>query len=309
MIIVYYDSAVQIAFEELVKFISASRNAMRKGKMAARMTAMRKMADLEMDSSDDEESKDNSPPILDKRLPSYMNIAGNGHAITVQKDLKDAVDGDGDSDMEMPKLQFISTRRMGPSRDQVVQRQLPAPTSGATALPPIPGLLRPTGNWRTSGLVSGPASGPASIFDELDTGLEWCQSMCERAAHQFLRDGDCNIEIEGIKRRLNEVKEAVEKQLAINAEEEANKLKVKADGNKSSRTKTPERPRGETYDGTPALPVERRSLRAIQMRRTPSMGVSTEPEIPNAMEVDDEGFGDDDEEELPKLVWRSARDY
>ena len=52
MIIVYYDSAVQHAFEELVKLISASRNAMRKGKMAARMADMKRMA--EMDTSTDD---------------------------------------------------------------------------------------------------------------------------------------------------------------------------------------------------------------------------------------------------------------
>jgi hypothetical protein len=35
--------------------------------------------------------------------------------------------------------------------------------------------------------------------------------MCEHAAHQFLRDGDCSVEIAGINRRLKEVKETAEK--------------------------------------------------------------------------------------------------
>jgi len=39
MIIVYYDSAVQMTFEDLVKLVSGSRNAMWKGKMAAKMAA------------------------------------------------------------------------------------------------------------------------------------------------------------------------------------------------------------------------------------------------------------------------------
>ena len=46
MIIVYYDSAVQTAFEDLVKFVSGSRNSMRKGKMAAKMAEMKRAAEL-----------------------------------------------------------------------------------------------------------------------------------------------------------------------------------------------------------------------------------------------------------------------
>lgn len=43
--IVYYDSAVQTTFVELVKVISGSRNAMRrKGKMQAKMMEMRAAA-------------------------------------------------------------------------------------------------------------------------------------------------------------------------------------------------------------------------------------------------------------------------
>jgi hypothetical protein len=53
MIIVYYDSTVQNAFEDLVKFVSGSRNAMRKGKMAAKMADMRRAAELEVEADDD----------------------------------------------------------------------------------------------------------------------------------------------------------------------------------------------------------------------------------------------------------------
>ena len=44
---------------------------------------------------------------------------------------------------------------------------------------------------------------PKSIYSELDSGLEWCQSVCEKAAHQIFRDG--TIEIEGLKRRFAEL--------------------------------------------------------------------------------------------------------
>lgn len=51
------------------------------------------------------------------------------------------------------------------------------------------------------------------VFDELDKGLEWSQGQCERAAHQFLRDGECSMEIENIKRKLAEVTEKAEKEV------------------------------------------------------------------------------------------------
>jgi hypothetical protein len=52
MIIVYYDSYVQMFFEELVKFVSAGRNMMRKAKMAAKVAQIKRLA--EMESPDDE---------------------------------------------------------------------------------------------------------------------------------------------------------------------------------------------------------------------------------------------------------------
>jgi hypothetical protein len=55
MIIVYYDSYVQSFFEELVKFISASRNLMRKAKMAAKVAQIKRLAELEMPDDDDDD--------------------------------------------------------------------------------------------------------------------------------------------------------------------------------------------------------------------------------------------------------------
>ena len=54
MVIVYYDSAVQTTFVELLKFISGSRNVMRKGKMQAKMIEMRAaMQEMDIDDDDD----------------------------------------------------------------------------------------------------------------------------------------------------------------------------------------------------------------------------------------------------------------
>ena len=55
-------------------------------------------------------------------------------------------------------------------------------------------------------------------FEDADRDLEQAQNLCEKAAHQFLRDGDCHAEIEGTRERF------------INCEEiakgEAEKLRV-----------------------------------------------------------------------------------
>ena len=53
MIIVYYDSYVQGFFDEMVRFISSSRNLIRKAKMAAKVAQIKRMAE-------DDENKDGS---------------------------------------------------------------------------------------------------------------------------------------------------------------------------------------------------------------------------------------------------------
>ncbi|OBT62484.1 hypothetical protein VE03_08018 [Pseudogymnoascus sp. 23342-1-I1] len=187
MIIVYYDSAVQSDFESLVKHISASRNSMRKGKMAARMASMRMLADLEALNDEPELEVDNTPAAAAGAIASGSPNGPNTMLASVSP-------GDEDDDgLPLPALKFVSTRRMGPMRELSSNRAL-------RAGPGMTGVRRAgqAGPGRPSDLGS-------SIFDELDSGLEWCQSMCEHAAHQFLRDGQCTSEIEGIKSRLKEV--------------------------------------------------------------------------------------------------------
>ncbi|KAF4956623.1 hypothetical protein FSARC_11528 [Fusarium sarcochroum] len=130
-VIVYYDGYVQGFFDELVRFISSSRNLMRKAKMAARVAQIKKLAEQE-------------------------------------------VSEDGDkSDNALFSLRYMSSRRSGPmsiSRSGAKDRQ-------------------------------------SDVYDNLDKGLEFVQSMCEHGAHQLLRDGDCNDEISKMQKRLGEVLE------------------------------------------------------------------------------------------------------
>lgn len=78
MIIVYYDSYVQGFFDDLVRFISSSRNLMRKAKMAAKVAQIKKLAEMEV--PDDESAS-----------------------------------GDDKAAEALPSLRYISSRRYGPA--------------------------------------------------------------------------------------------------------------------------------------------------------------------------------------------------
>lgn len=125
MIIVYYDSAIQDAFESLVRHIASARNNLRKGKTAATFKA--RMIALGMEEN----------PFAPRDFA------------------------------------MLSSRTM------------PVPRSSRTGKPtlPAPKVGKP------------PDRVPA--FEEADKDLEAAQNLCEVAAHQLLRDGDCTEEIQG----------------------------------------------------------------------------------------------------------------
>jgi hypothetical protein len=52
-----------------------------------------------------------------------------------------------------------------------------------------------------------------SSFDFADKQLESAQSLCEAAAHQFLRSGDCSTELENIQQKFRLVLEAAESEV------------------------------------------------------------------------------------------------
>ncbi|KAL8800334.1 MAG: hypothetical protein Q9182_005261 [Xanthomendoza sp. 2 TL-2023] len=123
MIIVYYDSAIQEAFESLVRDIASARNNLRKGKTAASFKA--RMLSMGMGDDDNDDDDNDTYPILN------------------------------------PKL---------------IAKRIPR-------IPP-------------------PDASPN--FDQADGDLEAAQNLCEVAAHQFLRDGDCEEELEGTRKRFED---------------------------------------------------------------------------------------------------------
>jgi len=59
------------------------------------------------------------------------------------------------------------------------------------------------------------ASGtPTELFDTTDKALEGAQSLCEKAAHQSLRDGSCQSELNGVRKHFEEVLETARKEVA-----------------------------------------------------------------------------------------------
>ncbi|KAI4189022.1 MAG: hypothetical protein LQ346_005189 [Caloplaca aetnensis] len=158
LVIVYYDSAIQDAFESLVRNISGARNNLRKGRTAASFKA--RMASMGMADDDDDGYAALNPKLMIKRAPK----------------------------------------------------------------------------------ASTPSESPS--FQKADEDLEAAQNLCEVAAHQFLRDGDCGEEIAGTRKRfedcLETAKVEVQKlQAANNVEEgEEDSPKVIAESTPSVRTDT-----------------------------------------------------------------------
>ncbi|KAF4498225.1 hypothetical protein FAGAP_5617 [Fusarium agapanthi] len=234
MIIVYYDSYVQSFFDDLVRFVSSSRNLMRKAKMAARVAQIKKLAEQD-------------------------------------------VSEDGSNDDALPSLRYMSSRRFGPMS------------------------------------ISRPGAGdqPPDVYDKLDKGLEFVQSMCEHGAHQFLRDGDCNDEISKVQKRLTEVLEMAKTEMERVEREEPELAKETGEMGKV-RTRRPISMRRDMAVGlkesSPTPTKEENKLEPAKLEAAepiiPADPMALMAVDPNIMEADE---GIDVEMELPKLQYRSTR--
>ncbi|KAM0275949.1 hypothetical protein ACHAQH_007250 [Verticillium albo-atrum] len=266
MIIVYYDSYVQSFFEELVKFVSASRNLMRKAKMAAKVAQIRRLAELQSPEDDD----------------------GTG-------ELKPGSAADDQNNEPLPSLRYMSTRRMGAGH------RLPGSSPYSRNSPG--GLL---------------GEQEKDAYDDLDKGLEFVQSMCEHAAHQFLRDGDCMEEIGKIQKRLSESKVLADKEMARVEREDPALLKESGDTGKA-RTLRPASMRREltpVKDRTaPASSPMKLEVDDTLLAEKTAPVVATKVYAPDVkMEADDAPLEADDDEGIedmevipPKLQFRSTR--
>lgn len=134
-VIVYYDGDIQKQFESLVRTIGANRNALRKGKIVAKVD---KLSRTSSGSSSEASSSEEQVPIRPSKLP------------------------------------YVTTRAV-----QVMDSSM--------------------GKDSTT-----------EAFEKLDTLLEKAQALCEKAAHQVLRDGDCALEMRLATEHVVEVKKVAE---------------------------------------------------------------------------------------------------
>ncbi|EME40652.1 hypothetical protein DOTSEDRAFT_27279 [Dothistroma septosporum NZE10] len=138
--VVYYDGDTQKRFEKLVRAVGSSRNAIRKGKMGAKVDCL-------------------------GRTGSSSSEASNSSG--------------GEEDAFSPlaaRLNIKSTRS------------------------PRPGVILGR-------------NADTEVFDKVDAKLERAQALCERAAHQILRDGDCTLEVTNARENFAEAVQLAEEEL------------------------------------------------------------------------------------------------
>ncbi|KAI9830636.1 MAG: hypothetical protein M1819_005446 [Sarea resinae] len=72
---------------------------------------------------------------------------------------------------------------------------------------------------RGLGAMGGGDAGTNTIFDAVDGRLDKAQKLCEVGAHQVLRDGNCELELDGTKDNFEEVLRLAQKEVGRLAEE------------------------------------------------------------------------------------------
>lgn len=91
--------------------------------------------------------------------------------------------------------------------DYTRRQQYPILPSGPKLRPPAYMALG------TKIALNDPQSNDDASFTEVSKGLEAAQALCENAAHQFLRDGDCTVELRRIRAYFEDVEKVAEAQL------------------------------------------------------------------------------------------------
>ncbi|KAF1994813.1 hypothetical protein P154DRAFT_365679 [Amniculicola lignicola CBS 123094] len=138
---------------------------------------------------------------------------------------------------------------------------------------------------------------PPEEFDFADKALELAQGLCEKAAHQSLRDGECRKELDGVRRHCEDVLDK-----AKNAVERFAARKEKDAQEQGTSQESPKRDLSSltTHEITMLPPPTRNEpkLVAPQARSTP--GTSFTMPKPTDMEIDVDD-GDDDSFVMPPI--------
>ncbi|KAF2265781.1 hypothetical protein CC78DRAFT_174203 [Lojkania enalia] len=74
--------------------------------------------------------------------------------------------------------------------------------------------MRMRGAMRNGGTLSNVTTSPTELFDTTDKSLELAQVLCEKAAHQSLRDGECKAQLDTVGKHFEETLETASKEVA-----------------------------------------------------------------------------------------------
>lgn len=323
LVVVYYDSYVQSFFEEVVKFVSASRNLTRKAKMAAKVAQIKRMAELDVPDDDSSvESDEGYGNGTAKFLPPQLSPSA------MQTDGMNGTNGDKmECEGKSIVQPAITAEPENRSTNGVPTTVPPTQKGGSPSLPRMNGTSSPTplspGNFRPSLAAWSPPYNskkqPPGILDELDKGLEFVQSMCEQAAHQFLRDGDCSDEIVKIQERLTTTRASADKELERMLENDADgsmKNSMTEGGSTRNRTYRPHILRRDMAGGGPSPELQTRSVNGHRVDDFPransnadGVGLGHGAEL--TLEVDDgvngDAAGGDRDQGTSKFEFRSTR--
>ena len=116
-----------------------------------------------------------------------------------------------------------------------------------------PKLIRSSGFSRTrlGPNMHGDSDVKMVEFDDADKDLETAQNLCEVGAHQFLRDGDCRLEITGTRSRFENVLEIARKEVEKLKTEEEN-------GAKETEKKEEDVTVAQSKETSPVVEVEKK---------------------------------------------------
>ncbi|KAF2248774.1 hypothetical protein BU26DRAFT_305577 [Trematosphaeria pertusa] len=125
-------------------------------------------------------------------------------------------------------------------------------------------------------------STPVGLFDSTDKALEQAQGLCERAAHQSLREGDCRKELDGVRKHFEEVLETAKKEVTKYAERKEKEAQQAAQQELIVKLQTP----------IPAPVPESKAILPAEIR--PATGTTPTTTKVVDIEVDDEEDDEDD---------------
>ncbi|EOD43253.1 hypothetical protein UCRNP2_10043 [Neofusicoccum parvum UCRNP2] len=129
-------------------------------------------------------------------------------------------------------------------------------------------------------------------FDTADKALENAQSLCERGAHQSLRDGDCRAELEGARKSFEEVIKICEAQI------EKHKEKAKKAAEKAAEKARQREQSRQSHISTESMDTDAKLLpAAAPVPINSSINISSKIDT---IEVDD-NVSDDEDFVMPTL--------